>query len=302
MKNDVRIMALIPKKLIEQKLLNFLYEDIEYGDITGELIPDIPVIANLTVKQQGIVCGIKFVKILLEALDINVECYYDDGKFVEKGDIVLKLKGSSQTILSAERTVLNLVMRLSGIATLTRYYVEKVEQSGLVIIIAATRKTTPGFRYFEKYAVMVGGGDPHRWSLSDTILIKENHLKVLGDQSIKKIQETIKKQSSFTKKVDIEVENLQELLKALKFSPEIVMLDDFSIDDIHKAIKIIQHSSEPLKPLIEVSGGISEHNFNEYLIPGINIISLGALTHSVKSIDFSLKIKDSLPSTSIGED
>ena len=98
------------------------------------------------------------------------------------------------------------------------------------------------------------------------------------------------------------MENLQDLLKVLKFSPEIVMLDDFSIEDIHKAIKIIQRSSEPLKPLIEVSGGISEHNFNEYLIPGINIISLGALTHSVKSIDFSLKIKDSLPSTSIGED
>jgi nicotinate-nucleotide pyrophosphorylase (carboxylating) len=287
-------MAFIPKKLIEKKLLEFLDEDIEYGDITADLVPDIPVIANLIAKQGGILCGIKFAKILFEALNIDVESFFDDGKLVEKEDIVLKLKGSSQTILTAERTALNLVMRLSGIATLTRNYVERVEQSGLDIIIAATRKTTPGFRYFEKYAVMIGGGDPHRWSLSDTILIKENHLNILGDQSIRKILDISKIRSSFSKKIDVEVENLNQLGKALKFSPEIVMLDDFSIEDIQKAIKIIQQNSEHLRPLIEVSGGISEHNFNDYLISGIHIISLGALTHSFKSIDFSLNIKEVL--------
>lgn len=285
-------MAYIPKKLIEQKLIQFLKEDIDYGDITNELVPNIPVIANLIAKQDGIVCGVKFVKILLEVLGIHVNCLLKDGESIKTGDIVLELRGKSKPILTSERTILNLVMHLSGIATQTRMFVKKIEQSGLDIIIAATRKTTPGLRYFEKYAVIIGGGDPHRWSLSDTILIKENHLKLLGDKAIETILKKAKKKASFSKKVDIEVENLVELKIALKFSPEIIMLDDFSIHDIKKAMKIVQDTSKHDKPLIEVSGGISKHTIDDYIIPGVNIISLGSLTHSVTPLDFSLKIKE----------
>jgi nicotinate-nucleotide pyrophosphorylase (carboxylating) len=289
-------MAYIPKKMIEEKLLQFFKEDIDYGDITSELVPNVQVNAFLSAKQEGIVCGIKFAKILLESLDIEVTSYQEEGKSVKKGDLVLELRGKSRTILASERTVLNLIMRLSGIATQTHKFVKKVEQSGQDIIIAATRKTTPGFRYFEKYAVLIGGGDSHRWSLSDTILIKENHLRLFKDQGIERIVKQAKKRVSFSKKIEIEVENLDDLKIAMRLSPDIIMLDDFTIKDIQEAIKIVRQTSKHVKPLIEVSGGISEKNINDYLIPGINIISIGALTHSVSSMDFSLKIKDKLNS------
>ncbi|MFX0085010.1 MAG: carboxylating nicotinate-nucleotide diphosphorylase, partial [Candidatus Hodarchaeota archaeon] len=242
------------------------------------------------------VCGIKFAKIFLESLGINITSYQEEGKKVKKGDLVLELRGKSKVILSSERIVLNLIMRLSGIATQTHKFVKKVEQSGQDIIIAATRKTTPGFRYFEKYAVFIGGGDPHRWSLSDTILIKENHLKLFEENAIKEISKRIKNKVSFSKKIEIEVENLDELKSVLSLSPDIIMLDNFKIKDIQEAIKIVQQTSNHIKPLIEVSGGISEKNIDNYIIPGVNIISIGALTHSVTSMDFSLKIKDILNS------
>ena len=192
-------------------------------------------------------------------------------------------------------------MHLSGIATQTRKLVDRVKQSGQDIKIASTRKTTPGFRYFEKYAVKIGGGDPHRWNLSDTVLIKENHLNVLGEDAIPTILNQSKITTSFTKKVDIEVESLSELKMALKLSPEIIMLDDFSTEDIQAAIEIVKQDSKQKCPLIEVSGGISEQNIDIYLIPGIDIISMGSITHSVTAIDFSLKIMKTVSSEPTGE-
>ncbi len=290
MKGDI-FLAYIPNKLIEQKLLHFLQEDIEYGDITGELVPNIPVLAKIYAKQDCTLCGIKFTQILLNSFNIKSHSFFKDGDNVKNGDTVLKLKGLSRDILVLERTILNLLMRLSGIATYTQKLVKIVKNSNLNIKIASTRKTTPGLRYFEKYAVKVGGGDPHRWSLSDTILIKENHLKLFQKDSIKTILAKSQNNSSFTKKIDIEVENLKELTRALTFLPEIIMLDDFSVEDIKKAIQIIQQKQEGQRPLIEISGGISEKNINDYLISGIDILSIGALTHAAKSIDFTLKIK-----------
>ncbi|MHA2328713.1 MAG: carboxylating nicotinate-nucleotide diphosphorylase, partial [Candidatus Hodarchaeales archaeon] len=217
-------MAYLPPKIIEQKLLQFLNEDVVYGDITSELVPDTLVVAELTSKQKGIVCGVSFAKILLESLGVEVLISSKDGDTIEKGSIILRLKGSSRAILISERVVLNLLMRLSGIATQTMKLVKKTKRVRKNIVIASTRKTTPGFRYFEKYAVKIGGGDPHRWNLSDTILIKENHLKLLDEDPIPQIFNQSGKISSFTKKIDIEVENISELKNALKFSPEIIML------------------------------------------------------------------------------
>ncbi|MFX0181710.1 MAG: carboxylating nicotinate-nucleotide diphosphorylase, partial [Candidatus Hodarchaeota archaeon] len=201
-------MAYIPVKLLEQKLLNFLQEDIEYGDITSELIPNVPVQAIVFAKQEGVLCGITFVKILLESLGIKILNSCKDGNTIKPGDIILELEGSSREILVSERTVLNLLMRLSGIATKTQKIVNKVKETKQNIIIASTRKTTPGLRYFDKYAVKIGGGDTHRFSLSDTILIKENHLSLLGKKPIKSILLQSQASSSFTKKTEIEVENL----------------------------------------------------------------------------------------------
>jgi len=287
-------MAYIPQKLLEQKLIQYLQEDIDFGDITCELIPNIPIHAEIVAKQQGVLCGIHFAKILLKSLGIEIISSLQDGDPIKIGDCVLQIKGMSHEILLSERTVLNLVMHLSGIATRTQRITEKVNQSKQKIIIAATRKTTPGLRYFEKYAVSIAGGDPHRWNLSDMVLIKENHLSLFGDKAIQKIIDQSKNKTSFTKKVEIEVENLTELKKALVFSPDIIMLDDFSVEMIKKAINLVQQTSGKKRPLIEISGGVTEDNIDDYLtIPGIDIISIGALTHSVTAIDLSMKIKKS---------
>lgn len=290
----------MPTKLLEKRLLNFLKEDINYGDPTSDLVPNIPVHANIISKKEGVVCGLNFAEILLESLDVEVSSLFSDGDVVRAGDIVLQLRGLSRAILTSERTVLNLLMRLSGIATQTQNLVERIKQMNQSIILASTRKTTPGFRYFEKYAIKIGGGDPHRWNLSDTVLIKENHLRLFGEDAITTILKQARKNTSFTKKVEIEVENLSELRIALEAQPDVIMLDDFSIDDIQEAIAIVKQSTDQI-PLIEVSGGISDQNIDEYIIPGIDIISMGMLTHSAPAIDFSLKIMNILPSSTIGE-
>ncbi|MFX1504721.1 MAG: carboxylating nicotinate-nucleotide diphosphorylase [Promethearchaeota archaeon] len=293
-------MSYVPTKLLEKRLLSFLKEDINYGDITSDLVPNIPIHANIISKQEGVVCGLYFAEILLKSLDVEVSSLFSDGDVVRMGDIVLQLRGLSRAILTSERTILNLLMRLSGIATQTQNLVNKLKQIDQRIVLASTRKTTPGFRYFEKYAVKIGGGDPHRWSLSDTVLIKENHLHLLGEDAIPTILNQSKNTTSFTKKVEIEVENLSELRIALEAEPDIIMLDDFSIDEILEAIDIIRQTADQI-PLIELSGGITDQNIDDYIIPGIDIISMGMLTHSAPAIDFSLRIMNISQLSSKGE-
>ncbi|MHA1215344.1 MAG: carboxylating nicotinate-nucleotide diphosphorylase [Candidatus Hodarchaeales archaeon] len=283
-------MSYMPDKLLEKKLLDYLQEDISFGDITTSLVPSKKILANVIAKEDCIICGIKFVKILFNSLNIQTVTDFQDGDFVSKNQVVLNLEGKSRDILVAERTALNLLMHLSGIATQTHRLVEIIKRKGLNISIAATRKCIPGIRYFQKYAVSIGGGDFHRFSLSDAILIKENHLKMFTDDKINQILLEAKRKTSFTKKIEIEVENLSEFKTVLSYQPDIIMLDDFSIQDIKKAISILSKSSNISHPLIEVSGGISLHNIQDYLIPGIDIISIGSLTHSSKAIDISLKI------------
>ncbi len=284
-------MAYIPQKLLEQKLLQYLQEDIDFGDVTCDFILNVPIQAEVIAKQQGFLCGIHFAKILLESLGIEIINSLQDGDPIKEGECVLQIKGKSHEILLSERTVLNLIMHLSGISTHTRRIIDKVRNSKQKITIAATRKTTPGLRYFEKYAVKIVGGDPHRWNLSDMILIKENHLRLFGDKAIQTILQQSKKDSSFTKKVEIEVEDLTELKEALMFSPEIIMLDDFSIEMIKKAVNLVQQTPREKRPLIEISGGVTEDNIDDYLaISGIDIISIGALTHTVTALDLSMRI------------
>ncbi|MFW9780553.1 MAG: carboxylating nicotinate-nucleotide diphosphorylase [Candidatus Heimdallarchaeota archaeon] len=283
-------MAYLPSKLLEQRLLRFLEEDLEIGDVTAELIPNKKVKANIIAKEEGIICGTRFAGIIMEAVGINVVEKWEDGRRIKAGDTVLNLEGMSKDILTVERTVLNLIMRLSGIATLTNKLVNVVNESGLGIRITATRKTTPGFRYFEKYAVKIGGGDTHRWGLSDAILIKKNHLSMFDRDPIRKILHEVKTRTSFSKKIEIEVENNMQLQKALEYGPDIIMLDNFNPEAITKAVGLVEGHSHRSRPLIEVSGGIKEANIGEFLIPGVDILSMGLLTHSAKALDFSLLI------------
>jgi nicotinate-nucleotide pyrophosphorylase (carboxylating) len=284
-------LAYLPEKLLEQKLLDFLKEDIEFGDITTENMPDMKVKAHIITKDSGYICGLEFVKILLESVGLKISNIKNDGDQVTPGTIVLKMEGSNKLILSVERTILNLLIRLSGITTQTRKLMNKISESKSEIRIAATRKTTPGFRYFEKYAVKVGGGDTHRWNLSDMILIKENHLAFYSETSYNSLISKLKENSSFSKKIEIEVESITQFKEALAANPDIIMLDNFPPEQIHQAIKIIKNQGNNINPLIEISGGINEKNFEEFIISGVDIISLGALTHTVTPLDISLELQ-----------
>ncbi len=283
-------MRNLPNRVLEKRLLEFLEEDTPYGDLTGGLLPTTNVSAVLLSKESGVICGIKFAQILMESLGITVIPLCQDGARIKPGDIVLEIQGDSQIIIAVERTVLNIVMRLSGIATQTHKLVERVKGSGLNIRVSGTRKTTPGFRFFEKYAIEIGGGDSHRMNLSDMVLIKENHITAIGEEDISAIFDNLSKSISFSKKIEVEVENIEQFLKVLPYKPDIIMLDDFSIHDIKKVIEILKKNGSNNNIMIEVSGGITPENIQDYFIDGIDIISLGFLTHSVRSIDFSMKI------------
>ncbi|MHA1994927.1 MAG: carboxylating nicotinate-nucleotide diphosphorylase [Candidatus Hodarchaeales archaeon] len=284
-------MAYLPPKLLERKLLQFLQEDLEFGDITTEITPDKIVNANLIAKEHGFVSGLEFARILVNAVGLEIKTNRNDGEQIKQGDIIFTIKGSSRAILVVERTLLNIIMRLSGITTQTKNLVNMISNSKLSIKVASTRKTTPGFRYFEKYAVKTGGGDTHRWSLSDEILIKENHLALFKGELIDEILRKYQQQTSFTRKIDIEVTTLEEFEKVLNIHPDIIMLDNFTPEKIHQAIALMNDRISGRKPLIEISGGINPENLEKYLINGVDIISIGALTHTVRSLDFSLKIQ-----------
>ncbi|MHA2387711.1 MAG: carboxylating nicotinate-nucleotide diphosphorylase [Candidatus Hodarchaeales archaeon] len=284
-------MAYLPPKLLERKLLQFLQEDLEFGDITTEITPDKIVNANLIAKEHGFVSGLEFARILVNVVGLEIKTNRNDGEQIKQGDIIFTIKGSSRAILVVERTLLNIIMRLSGITTQTKNLVNMISNSKLSIKVASTRKTTPGFRYFEKYAVKTGGGDTHRWSLSDEILIKENHLALFKGELIDEILRKYQQQTSFTRKIDIEVTTLEEFEKVLNIHPDIIMLDNFTPEKIHQAIALMNDRISGRKPLIEISGGINPENLEKYLINGVDIISIGALTHTVRSLDFSLKIQ-----------
>jgi len=195
----------------------------------------------------------------------------------------------------AERTLLNILMRMCGIATATRRLVRKVEEAGFKVRIAATRKTAPGLRYFDKRAVVVGGGDPHRFRLDDAILIKDNHVALVGD-----VEEAVRRArsaTSFTKKIEIEVQTSEDAVKAAQAGADIIMLDNMTAEEVEKTIDALKHRKLRDRVLIEVSGGIVEENILSYAKAGPDIISTGAITHSVKSVNISLEVTGTTSAT-----
>jgi nicotinate-nucleotide pyrophosphorylase (carboxylating) len=211
-----------------------------------------------------------------------------DGEQIKNGQILMKISGNAQTILSAERTILNLISRMSGIATTTRRLTEKLRKANATAKIAATRKTAPGLLYFDKKAVLIGGGDPHRLRLDDMILVKDNHIAIAG--SVESAVKRAKQNAAFSKKIEVEVTSGTDALKAAEAGADIIMLDNFSPKQIREAIKALKKAGFFGKILLEISGGITEQNLLEYASTQVNIISLGALTHSVQALDVSLEI------------
>lgn len=267
-----------------QNIENFLHEDIGTGDITtNALIKDEEVKAKIIVKEDSVIAGLEEAIELFEKFGLQTKSEVKDGEEVKSTQEILEITGKAKSILICERLALNFLGRMSGIATQTKNLLDLCRLVNPNISIAATRKTTPGFRYFEKKAVVLGGGLPHRYGLYDSILIKENHIKVVGSiaQALRRA-----KKYSFTKKIEIEVKNFEEVIQVIEVGADIIMLDNFDPKDAQKAYDAIKKIGDIT---VEVSGGINENNILDYA-PYADVISMGSLTHSVKGIDYSLEI------------
>ena len=279
----------VPRRIVEEKLKQFLADDIGLGDVTAAaIIPaNSTVKAEVIAKEECVVAGIQEATFLMEYLGLTVTVKVVDGEKIKNKQVLLQISGDAQNILSGERTMLNLISRMSGIATKTRMLIEKLGKVKTKTKIAATRKSAPGLLYFDKKAVFIGGGDPHRLHLDDMILIKDNHLAIVG--SVEEAVKRAKVHGSFTKKIEVEVTKVEDALKAAKAGADIVMLDNFSPKQAKVAGEALARAGFG-KVLLEVSGGITGENILEYANAEVDIISMGELTHRVKAIDISLEI------------
>lgn len=266
------------------ELERFIEEDIGYNDISCAIVPDCKVLGEVIANENGIVAGLGEATQVFEHFDVFSPTDFIDGSAVKETDVIFTLEGGARSILRAERLALNFLGRMSGIATLTRKYVEKAGG----VKIAGTRKTTPGFRKFEKKAIIAGGGDPHRFNLSDAVIVKDNHIAVMG---LEKAIESAKKSASFTQKIEVEVENIGDALRAAEMGVGIVMFDNMPPEEIKKAVKTLEEKGFRKNILLEVSGNIMLENVSRYAKTGVDIISVGALTHASNWLDISLRIK-----------
>jgi nicotinate-nucleotide pyrophosphorylase (carboxylating) len=279
---------------LRKSLLYFLQEDIGTGDITSENLEnsDKSVTARIIFKSDfiGIICGIEEVQELFDICNCNSTPYMLDGTKIRPKANIMEINGAAKDVLKAERIALNLLMRMSGIATATRKFVDIVHQIDPQISIASTRKTAPGLRLFDKKAVVIGGGISHRIRLDDMVLIKDNHIAV--DKSIRKLIPLIREKVGSSLKIECEVKNEQEAIEAIEAGANIIMLDNFSILEAKNTLeKLIDEGLRNLVK-IEVSGGVTLDNIVNYAQLKPDIISVGYLTHSAASLDFSLKIID----------
>jgi len=274
-------MKLYIDRIIEEALT----EDIQFGDVTSNILFDssFEVSAKFLAKENFILAGINIARRVFEIVDpaISFKTMFRDGILIKNGECFADVTGKIDKILLAERVSLNFLQRLSGIATKTYSFVQKVND--LPVKIVDTRKTTPCLRIFEKYAVRVGGGHNHRFGLFDGVLIKDNHIKAAGGIFNAVIK--AKAKAPHTMKIEVEVRTLEELEGALQGGADIIMLDNMDIETVKKGVAINNK-----KTLIEVSGGINLENVRDYALCGADIISVGALTHSASSVDISLKI------------
>lgn len=266
-----------------------LEEDIHYVDVTTDfLLPDGHTSsAYYIAKAEGVVCGLEIAKRVFELVGGGVEfdAKLKDGDKVNKGDIIATMQGDTKTLLKGERTALNILQHMSGIATATNHCVELVK--GTNAKITDTRKTLPGLRRLQKYAVIVGGGRNHRYNLSEGAMLKDNHIDVYG--GIVPAVTALREKIGHMTKIEVEVRDLDELQQALSVNCELIMLDNMSCEDMAKAVEITAG-----RALLEASGNVTEENIAEIAKTGVDIISLGALTHSVQCFDISMRFTQNL--------
>lgn len=271
-----------------EKLIRLaLEEDIGPGDVTTDTLiePDRVERATIVAKESFVLAGLELAHEVFRSLDsaMSFDTSSDDGGSIESGDEILKVTGKLHALLTGERTALNFLQRLSGIATFTRKFVDRTRGTG--VRITDTRKTTPGWRKLEKYAVRMGGARNHRFGLYDGILIKDNHIKACG--GITEAVERVRKNQGQFLRVEVEVTDLKEVEEALKSGVDIIMLDNMDMNGIKKSIRVIGD-----RALVEVSGGVSLDSVAELAATGVDIISIGALTHSARAVDISMRVME----------
>jgi len=280
----------LPRKILEEKLRNMLAEDIGEGDITTALIvpPGATGEAEVRFKEPGVAAGIEESTVLLESLGLKTQALFRDGDEVEANKVIIKISGDARTILSVERTLLNLLSRMSGIATATRQLVKKILNAKLKTRVACTRKTAPGLLYFDKKAVLLGGGDTHRLHLDDMILIKDNHIAMVG--SLQDAVRSCKERGSFSKKIEVEVTSPVAAVKAAEAGADIIMLDNFPLEQVEEAIGVLEKAGFLGKVLVEASGGITAENVLAFASRKVDIVSLGEITESPRALDINLRM------------
>lgn len=278
--------------MILDKIIKYMLDEDEgFGDVTSNAVVEEGKIVNAYIisKDEGILAGINIIRDLFEEYGVKVKFWLTEASKISKGDLLLAIEGDARTILLLERTALNLIMRMSGVATAANHYVNLVDNSS--VRVAGTRKTSPAIGKFDKYALKVGGADTHRFSLDDMVLIKDNHIAACGTplETLLKAKEN----TSFSKKIEIEVETLDDAVECVENGADIVMLDNMNASQVKEVLDKLNELNIRQNSLIEVSGGITEDNISDYAGLGVDIISIGALTHSSRSLNFSLKIKES---------
>lgn len=266
-----------------EEIERFVEEDLGPDPVSVTIVPLHRVVGVIRASEEGIICGVTEARATFEYFEVEVLKSLEAGSDVRGGDEVMRVAGPARGILAAERLALNFLGRMSGIATLTNQIVKKAPG----VRVAATRKTTPGFRRFEKKAVIVGGGDPHRYTLSDAVMIKDNHIAIMGLEGAIEAARS----ASFTQKIEVEVESPEDAVHAAELGADIVMLDNMPPNRIRETIALLESKNLRKGLLIEASGGITLENASDYASTGVDVISLGALTRDARWLDLSLEVQ-----------
>jgi nicotinate-nucleotide pyrophosphorylase (carboxylating) len=287
-------MDIVITAAVEQLIKTALEEDIGPGDITtmSTIAPESAAKGFFRAKRDGVVAGLSVVEKVFAFIDpaVRARLLAHDGDAVKKGEVVAEVDGPTRSLLIGERTALNFLQHLSGIATLARQYVEAVKEFPSKII--DTRKTTPGFRTLEKYAVRMGGATNHRFGLYDAALIKDNHIAAAG--SIPDAVRQVRKHSPFMAQVEVECTNLDQVREAIDAGADVIMLDNMNIEQMAEAVRVVAK-----RAAVEASGGINMDTVRQVAATGVDFISVGALTHSAPSLDFNMKIQPAGPNKTV---
>jgi len=269
----------------KKALASFLAEDIGKGDITSNLLPRKKISAKIISRQDGIIAGIQYAKEIFTSKGCQVKIIKNDGSHIKPNDTIMIVSGTAQAVLSCERTALNLLSRMSGIATQTNMLVQKIRKINSKVKLYSTRKTAPGLRYFDKEAVAIGGGHKHRQTLDQMIMIKDNHLAVSGS-----VYPLLEKARKKYKKIEVEVENLHDAVISAQGGATIIMLDNMTPKEISQVVSTLKKLGLRNKVKLEASGGIDSTNIQSYAKTGIDMISVGKITSSVAGLDLSLEV------------